>query len=252
MMARPEVSRSDAMAIRLLEAALSLVDEGLGDVSDLDPAKWARRQNSTLAPLFARLTARAVCQRAGTTYTTAITSRWQDIQTFVHDVLRRGLATAHSDGTTWHQLAELSSQRIADAIAAGMTPPEACVPAVDDLLSFVMSSPRAMLPAHIAPYLPNLGALGLELSEQLRKSQLQWGSGVSAAVESAGFRFRPGWSAQIVVDCAQALLDGWLVRRWTTPDLVPLRPLGDPTPSQFAAAIEAMAIGALEPVDRWL
>ena len=251
-MVRPEVSRTDVMAVWLLDAALELVDEGLGDVSDLDPAKWARRQNSTLTPLFARLTARAVCRRAGTTYTAAITSRWGDIQTFVHDVLRRGLTTAHSDGTTWTQLADLSSTRIAVGMSAGFTPAQVCIPAVDDLLSYVMSSPRAMLPAHIAPYLPNLGSLGLELSRQLRHSQLLWGSGVTAAVESAGFRFRQGWSAQIVVDCAQALLDGWLVRRWTTPDLVPLRPLGDPSTSAFAAAVEAMAIGAVEPVDRWL
>ncbi|MFN1208977.1 hypothetical protein ACKXGD_18845, partial [Enterococcus lactis] len=78
-------------------------------IDDLDPARWAKKQNSSLPPLFARLTAAAVCTRAGTSYTRAITSRWGDIHLFVRDVLRAGCATAHSDGTTWAHLATMSS-----------------------------------------------------------------------------------------------------------------------------------------------
>lgn len=260
-MANRQARRDDATGSRLIEIALVMIDESIGDPTHFEAAEWSRRQNSWMPPLFANLTAQAVTRRAGSTYTGLITNRWPSTESFLADVLRRGFLTAHSDGTTYQQIALNAGVLISEALDSGKDPISVALRAADDMVSFLLSSPRILLPSHFAPYLTRLrgnsrasaewAALGEELITGWLAAQTQWGQAISIAATASHFVYRPPWSSQRMAEMVQVILNGYLTKRAIMPDRTPVRPVGHPEPSEFALTVEALALGMLEPVSRW-
>lgn len=254
MSPRPAPTRSDATALKFLNAAASLIDAALSDSEENVPPRlrqihfpaaldWVRTED------VLRMTAG---QDGEGESRKAFRNRWPSKEDFVRDAIVHTMLYRDRDGVSTSQ----TRSRLFEIAVEAPSPTDFVRTLTVEVEKELLGNPRSWLLAHVAPLLGRHPDLHTPLRDMMRGDADYWLVFYSDVLASTGFKLRDGWTPERATWAMQALLDGVILRHRVDPER-----MADPkwcAGNMFADTVLAFCAGILdveatgESVQEWL
>lgn len=240
-MPRPQPTRHDKTALRILEATAELIDASLSDTdTDLPPRLRSIRFPAALEWIRVEDVARVAAAYRPAISKKAILNRWPTKEELVRDaaihcILYGDLPEGGTPDITPETM-------VVTAGAVGLA--ETIRYSAETILANLLERPRSFLLMHLAPMLPRHPLIQRQIAVDAARIQLEWAEGYRSLMNDFGVILRPEWTPERLSLCLQMLLDGHMVRHRV--DAAYLATHCRPKSTLFADAVLALIAGAVD------
>lgn len=213
---RPAPTRSDATAVKFLNAAASLIDAALSTSEENVPPRlrqihfpaaldWVRTED------VLRMTAGGNGEGESRK---AFRNRWASKEEFVRDAIVHAMLYRDREGVSTAQ----TRARLFEIAADSPSPTDFVTTLTREAEKELLGNPRSWLLAHVAPLLGRHPDLHAPLRDMMRGDADYWLVFYSDVLTASGFSLRAPWTPERATWAMQALLDGVILRHRVDPE----------------------------------
>jgi AcrR family transcriptional regulator len=207
---RPQPTREDATALRLLDAAAQLIDAYL-QAEPLRQDQSARLRQIKFPAALEWLGVSDVTRLAGAggrgVTRKSLYNRWPTRDDFLADAVVHALVREEGAHNA-HEFAD----RVPALLQATGSVSASIIQVSDGLLDSLLRQPRSYLPLHIGPLLPQHPRLAGAVEPPLRHVIRVWAEMYEGLANGLGLVMRPEWSFERISFALQAMIDGFVLR----------------------------------------
>lgn len=214
MSPRPAPTRTDATALRFLNAAAALIDTALDDGGDVPPRLRQIHFPAALDWMRTEDVLRMVEAEGEGDSRKAFRNRWATKEEFVRDAIVHAMLYRDLEGVSTKQTRE----QLATITNEAGSPVEVVRALTVAAEQELVSHPRSWLLCHVAPLLARHPDLHRPMRDMMRGDADYWLDFYTDVLEGSGMRLREGWTPERATWAMQALLDGVVLRHRVDPE----------------------------------